>query len=287
MKWLLKPVYTVDGIVNVFLRSNITLLLLTVIILIHLLYFTIQENWFYVLLLIITTLVSTYICSTGTLALLLTLLTAYIVMIVRNDGFPDFFQDDEYLEGFKRRRRKKKGPKRRFKKPKVKMPKVKNVVKSTIKIAEKNNLKRKAVNMLKKYGKYTPHGQVLLLMMRKDAERRKKLREERRRRAEERRKREEEERRKREEEERRRREEEERRRRDQAARDTVFRQQTRDALDKTNYEINRRKIEFQIQEQERIRRERINNDLSENIPDDAELRADETREFIEGTQVFW
>lgn len=273
MKWLLKPVYTVDGIVNVFLRSNITLLLLTVIILIHLLYFTIQENWFYVLLLIIMTLVSTYICSTGTLALLLTLLTAYIVMIIRNDGFPDFFQDDEYLEGFRRRRkRKRKRPKRRrFKKPKVKMPKVKNVVKSTIKIVEKNNLKRKAVNMLKKYGKYTPHGQVLLLMMRKDKERRKKLREERRRRAEERRKR----------------EEEERRRRDQVARDTALRQQTRDALDKTNYEINRQQIEFQIKERERIRRERINNELGVNIPEHAELRADETKEFIQGTQVFW
>lgn len=253
MKWLLKPVYTVDGIVNVFLRSNITLLLLTVIILIHLLYFTIQENWFYVLLLIMMTLVSTYICSTGTLALLLTILTAYIVMIVRDDGFPDFFQDDDYLEGFrKRKRRKRKGPKRRrFKKPKVKMPKVKNVVKSTIKIAEKNNLKRKAVNMLKKYGKYTPHGQVLLLMMRKDKERRKKLREERRRRAEE------------------------RRRRDQAARDTVFRQQTRDALDKTNYEINRQQIEFQIQEQEQIKRDRINGELSEDLPY-AEYRSNQT-----------
>jgi hypothetical protein len=260
MKWLLKPVYTVDGIVNVFLRSNITLFLLTVIILIHLLYFTIQENWFYVLLLIMMTLVSTYICSTGALALLLTLLTAYIVMIIRNDGFPDFFQDDEYLEGFKRRRRKK------FKKPKVK-----NVVKSSIKIAEKNNLKRKAVNMLKKYGKYTPQGYALLFLMRQDAERRKKLREERRRRAEERRKR----------------EEEERRKRDQAARDTAFRQQTRDALDKTNYEINRQQIEFQIQERERIRRERINNDLSENIPEDAEYRSNETKEFIQGTQAFW
>jgi hypothetical protein len=277
MKWLLKPVYTVDGIVNVFLRSNITLLLLTVIILIHLLYFTIQENWFYVLLLIMMTFVFNYIFSTGTLGLLLTLLTAYIVMIVRNDGFPDFFQDDEYLEGFRRRRRKR--PKRRrFKKPKVKMPKVKNVVKSTIKIAEKNNLKRKAVNMLKKYGKYTPQGQVLLLMMRKDKERRKKLREERRRRAEERRKREEE---------RRKREEEERRRRDQAARDTVFRQQTKDAFDKTNYEINRQQIEFQIQERERIRRERINKDLSENIPEHAIVRSNETKEFINGTQVFW
>ena len=176
MKWLLKSSYTVDGIVNVFLRSNITLLLLTVIISIHLLYFIIQENWFYVLLLIMMTLVSTYIFSTGTLALLLTLLTAYIVMIIRNDGFPDFFQDDEYLEGFRRRRRKK--PKRRrFKKPKVKMPKVKNVVKSSIKIAEKNNLKRKAVNMLKKYGKYTPQGYALLFLMRQDKERRKKLRE--------------------------------------------------------------------------------------------------------------
>ena len=284
MKWLLKPVYTVDGIVNVFLRSNITLLLLTVIISIHLLYFTIQENWFYVLLLIIMTLVSTYICSTGTLALLLTLLTAYIVMIIRDDGFSDFFQDDEYLEGFRRRRkrkrkRKRKRPKRRrFKKPKVKMPKVKNVVKSTIKIAEKNNLKRKGVNMLKKYGKWTPQGQLLLLMMRKDKERRKKLREERRRRAEERRKREEE---------RRKREEEERRKRDQAARDTVFRQQTRDALDKTNYEVNRQQIEFQIKERERIRRERINNELDDNIPEDARVRSNETREFIQGTQVFW
>ena len=265
MKWLLKPVYTVDGIVNVFLRSNITLLLLTVIILIHLLYFTIQENWFYVLLLIIMTFVSTYICSTGTLGLLLTLLTAYIVMIVRNDGFPDFFQDDEYLEGF--RRRKRKGPKRRrFKKPKVKMPKVKNVVKSTIKIAEKNNLKRKAVNMLKKYGKYTPQGQVLLIMMRKDKERRKKLREERRKREEERRKREEEERRKR---------EEERRRREQAARDAAFRQQTRDALNKTNYEINRQQIEFQIKERERIRRERIDGELSEDLQY-AEYRSNQT-----------
>ena len=92
MKWLLKPVYTVDGIVNIFLRSNITLLLLTVIILIHLLYFIIQENWFYVLLLIMMTLVSNYIFSTGTLGLLLTLLTAYIIMIVRDDGFPDFFK---------------------------------------------------------------------------------------------------------------------------------------------------------------------------------------------------
>lgn len=270
MKWLLKPVYTVDGIVNVFLRSNITLLLLTVIILIHLLYFIIQENWFYVLLLIIMTLVSNYIFSTGTLALLLTLLTAYIVMIVRNDGFPDFFQDDEYLEGFRRRRR--------FKKPKVKMPKVKNVVKSTIKIAEKNNLKRKAVNMLKKYGKYTPQGQALLFLMRKDAERRKKLREERRKREEERRKREEE---------RRKREEEERRRRDQAARDTVFRQQTRDAFDKTNYEINRQQIEFQIKERERIRRERINNELDVNIPEHAIDRSNETNEFIQGIQAFW
>lgn len=270
MKWLLKPVYTVDGIVNVFLRSNITLLLLTVIILIHLLYFTIQENWFYVLLLIIMTLVSTYICSTGTLALLLTLLTAYIVMIIRNDGFSDFFQDDEYLEGF-RRRRKRKGRKFKVKKPKVKMPTVKNVVKSTIKIAEKNNLKRKGVNMLKKYGKWTPQGQLLLLMMRKDKERRKKLREERRRRAEERRKR----------------EEEERRKRDQAARDTVFRQQTRDALDKTNYEINRQQIEFQIKERERIRRERINNELDVNIPEHARDRSNETKEFIQGTQVFW
>ena len=157
------------------------------------------------------------------------------------------------------------------------MPKVKNVVKSTIKIAEKNNLKRKAVNVLKKYGKYTPHGYALLLIMRKDAERRKKLREERRRRAEERRKR----------------EEEERRRRDQAARDTVFRQQTRDALDKTNYEINRQQIEFQIQEQERIRRERINKELGVNILEYARDRShaidrsNETREFIEGTQVFW
>ena len=128
MKWLLKPVYTVDGIVNVILRSNITLLLLTVIILIHLLYFTIQENWFYVLLLIMMTLVSKYIFSTGALALLLTLLTAYIVMIVRNDGFPDFFQDDEYLEGFKRRRRRKRRNKgigkRKFKVPKAKIPKV-------------------------------------------------------------------------------------------------------------------------------------------------------------------
>ena len=259
MKWLLKPVYTVDGIVNVFLRSNITLLLLTVIILIHLLYFTIQENWFYVLLLIMMTLVSTYICSTGSLALLLTLLTAYIVMIVRDDGFPDFFQDDEYLEGFKRRRRRKMGRRVR-------------------KFAKKNNLKRKGVNMLKKYGKYTPQGQVLLLMMRKDKERRKKLREERRRRAEERRKREEE---------RRKREEEERRRRDQAARDTVFRQQTKDAFDKTNYEINRQQIEFQIKERERIRRERINSELGVNIPEDAEYRSNETKEFINGTQVFW
>lgn len=249
MKWLLKPVYTVDGIVNVFLRSNITLLLLTVIILIHLLYFTIQENWFYVLLLIMMTLVSTYIFSTGTLGLLLTLLTAYIVMVVRNDGFPDFFQDDDYLEGF---RRKRKGPKRRrFKKPKVKMPKVKNVVKSTIKNAEKNNLKRKGVNMLKKYGKYTPHGQVLLLMMRKDKERRKKLREKRRRRAEE------------------------RRRREQAARDTALRQQTRDALNKTNYEINRQQIEYQIKERERIRRERINGELSEDLQY-AEYRSNQT-----------
>ena len=263
MKWLLKPVYTVDGIVNVFLRSTITLLLLTVIILIHLLYFTIQENWFYVLLLIIMTLVSTYICSTGTLALLLTLLTAYIVMIVRNDGFPDFFQDDDYLEGFKR--------KRGFKKPKVKMPKVKNVVKSTIKIVEKNNLKRKAVNVLKKYGKYTPQGYALLFLMRQDAERRKKLREERRRRAEERRKR----------------EEEERRKRDQAARDTALRQQTKDALDKTNYEINRQQIEFQIKERERIRRERINNELGVNIPEHAIDRSNETKEFINGTQAFW
>ena len=259
MKWLLKPVYTVDGIVNVFLRSNITLLLLTVLILIHLLYFTIQENWFYVLLLIMMTLVSTYICSTGSLALLLTLLTAYIVMIVRDDGFPDFFQDDEYLEGFKRRRRRKMGRRVR-------------------KFAKKNNLKRKGVNMLKKYGKYTPQGQVLLLMMRKDKERRKKLREERRRRAEERRKREEE---------RRKREEEERRRRDQAARDTVFRQQTKDAFDKTNYEINRQQIEFQIKERERIRRERINSELGVNIPEDAEYRSNETKEFINGTQVFW
>jgi hypothetical protein len=104
------------------------------------------------------------------------------------------------------------------------------------------------------------------------------LREERRRRAEERRKREEE---------RRKREEEERRRRDQAARDTVFRQQTKDAFDKTNYEINRQQIEFQIQERERIRRERINKDLSENIPEHAEYRSNETKEFIEGTQVFW
>ena len=263
MKWLLKPVYTVDGIVNVFLRSTITLLLLTVIILIHLLYFTIQENWFYVLLLIIMTLVSTYICSTGTLALLLTLLTAYIVMIVRNDGFPDFFQDDDYLEGFKR--------KRGFKKPKVKMPKVKNVVKSTIKIVEKNNLKRKAVNVLKKYGKYTPQGYALLFLMRQDAERRKKLREERRRRAEERRKR----------------EEEERRKRDQAARDTALRQQTKDALDKTNYEINRQQIEFQIKERERIRRERINNELGVNIPEHAIDRSNETKEFIQGIQAFW
>lgn len=263
MKWLLKPVYTVDGIVNVFLRSTITLLLLTVIILIHLLYFTIQENWFYVLLLIIMTLVSTYICSTGTLALLLTLLTAYIVMIVRNDGFPDFFQDDDYLEGFKR--------KRGFKKPKVKMPKVKNVVKSTIKIVEKNNLKRKAVNVLKKYGKYTPQGYALLFLMRQDAERRKKLREERRRRAEERRKR----------------EEEERRKRDQAARDTALRQQTKDALDKTNYEINRQQIEFQIKERERIRRERINNELGVNIPEHAIDRSNETKEFINGIQAFW
>ena len=97
----------------------------------------------------------------------------------------------------------------------------------------------------------------------KDKERRKKLREERRRRAEE------------------------RRRRDQAARDTVFRQQTRDALDKTNYEINRQQIEFQIQEQERIRRERINNELAVNIPGHAEVRSNETKEFIQGTQVFW
>ena len=105
--------------------------------------------------------------------------------------------------------------------------------------------------MLKKYGKYTPQGQVLLLMMRKDKERRKKLREERRRRAEERRKRE------------------------QAARDAAFRQQTRDALNKTNYEINRRKIEFQIQEQERIKRDRINRELSENSQY-AERRSNET-----------
>lgn len=265
MKWLLKSSYTVDGLVNVFLRSNITLLLLTVIILIHLLYFTIQENWFYVLLLIMVAFVSKYIFSTGSLALLLSLLTAYIVIIVRDDDFPEFFQDDEYLEGFRRRRRRGRRRKRR-------------IGRKVRKFAKKNNLKRKAVNMLKKYGKYTPQGQALLFLMRKDAERRKKLREERRRREEERRKREEE---------RRKREEEERRRRDQAARDTVFRQQTRDAFDKTNYEINRQQIEFQIQERERIRRERINNDLSENIPDDAELRADETREFIEGTQVFW
>jgi hypothetical protein len=255
MKWLLKSSYTVDGLVNVFLRSNITLFLLTVLILIHLLYFTIQENWFYVLLLIMMTLVSTYICSTGILALLLTLLTAYIVMIVRDDGFPDFFQDDDDLEGFRKRR----GKRRRKMGRKVR------------KFAKKNNLKRKAVNMLKKYGKYTPQGQVLLLMMRKDKERRKKLREKRRRRAEERRKR----------------EEEERRRRDQAARDTAFRQQTKDAFDKTNYEINRRKIEFQIQERERIRRERINKDLDVNIPEHAEYRSNETKELIEGTQVFW
>lgn len=252
MKWLLKSSYTVDGIVNVFLRSNITLLLLTVIILIHLLYFIIQENWFYVLLLIMMTLVSNYIFSTGTLALLLSLLTAYIVMIVRNDGFPDFFQDDEYLEGFRRRRRRRIGRKVR-------------------KFAKKNNLKRKAVNMLKKYGKYTPQGYALLFLMRQDKERRKKLREERRRRAEERRKR----------------EEEERRKRDQAARDTALRQQTKDALDKTNYEINRQQIEFQIKERERIRRERINNELDVNIPDHARDRSNETKEFINGTQVFW
>jgi len=251
MKWLLKPVYTVDGIVNVFLRSNITLLLLTVIIFIHLLYFTIQENWFYVLLLIMMTLVSNYIFSTGSLALLLTLLTAYIVMIVRNDGFPDFFQDDEYLEGFRRRRRRRIGRKVR-------------------KFAKKNNLKRKAVNVLKKYGKYTPQGYALLFLMRQDAERRKKLREKRRRRAEERRKR----------------AEEERRKRDQAARDTALRQQTKDALDKTNYEINRQQIEFQIKERERIRRERINNELGVNIPH-AKFRSNKTKEFINGTQVFW
>lgn len=252
MKWLLKSSYTVDGIVNVFLRSNITLLLLTVIISIHLLYFIIQENWFYVLLLIMMTLVSNYIFSTGTLALLLTLLTAYIVMIVRNDGFPDFFQDDDYLEGFKRRRRRRIGRKVR-------------------KFAKKNNLKRKAVNMLKKYGKYTPQGYALLFLMRQDKERRKKLREKRRRRAEERRKR----------------AEEERRKRDQAARDTALRQQTKDALDKTNYEINRQQIEFQIKERERIRRERINNELDVNIPDHARDRSNETKEFIQGTQAFW
>ena len=276
MKWLLKPVYTVDGIVNVFLRSNITLLLLTVIILIHLLYFTIQENWFYVLLLIIMTFVSTYICSTGTLGLLLTLLTAYIVMIVHNDGFPVFFQDDEYLEGFKRRKRKgrkrrNKGiGKRKFKVPKAKIPKVGTIgggsigggsigggsivlnnVPNTVVLAEKANRWKERQKLA---ARRWAEKELMKKLGKKEEEERRKKEEERRKKEEERRKK-------------------EQAAREQVARDTAFRQQTRDALNKTNYEINRQQIEYQTQQEQK--QSLINEELSENLPY-AEYRSNQT-----------
>ena len=108
MKWLLKQKYTVEEISKSVVSSDFTVFILLILIVIHLLFFGIREHWFYIVLMIIVGFFTHGLFSTVGLTLGFALIAVYIAMIVR-DEYDDIlsWNDNNTLEGFKRRRRRK------------------------------------------------------------------------------------------------------------------------------------------------------------------------------------
>ena len=118
MKWLLKQKYTVEEISKSVVSSDFTVFILLILIVIHLLFFGIREHWFYIILMIIVGFFTHGLFSTVGLTLGFALIAVYIAMIVR-DEYDDIlsWNDNNTLEGFRRRRR------RRLRRKRIRVPK--------------------------------------------------------------------------------------------------------------------------------------------------------------------
>ena len=118
MKWLLKQKYTVEEISKSVVSSDFTVFILLILIVIHLLFFGIREHWFYIILMIIVGFFTHGLFSTVGLTLGFALIAVYIAMIVR-DEYDDIlsWNDNNTLEGFKRKRR------RRLRRKRIRVPK--------------------------------------------------------------------------------------------------------------------------------------------------------------------
>jgi len=117
MKWLLKQKYTVEEISKSVVSSDFTVFILLILIVIHLLFFGIREHWFYIVLMIIVGFFTHGLFSTVGLTLGFALIAVYIAMIVRDEYDDILSWNDNTLEGFKRRRR------RKLRRKKIRVPK--------------------------------------------------------------------------------------------------------------------------------------------------------------------
>ena len=117
MKWLLKQKYTVEEISKSVVSSDFTVFILLILIAIHLLFFGIREHWFYIVLMIIVGFFTHGLFSTVGLTLGFALIAVYIAMIVRDEYDDILSWNDNTLEGFKRRRR------RKLRRKKIRVPK--------------------------------------------------------------------------------------------------------------------------------------------------------------------